>query len=612
MRAARWLRCTGCALSLLVSLAARAGDLPATGPRVADPVTRDLEFRADRLQLDPDLRRLRLEGHVSVWVDRYRLSSEKLALWTEQRSVHVEGPAELAFCPCPSPPLTLRFASAQIAPSEVILHGPTLKAFGVPVLWLPWLWLRAPSEWGLLPLEFAYRGNDGLLLGSGIHAPLARGLDVSGAGYVQGGAEVGVRLTTERTSSFVRWDHLRDTALTVDLRGFASPDAHSSIAWSVDSLRGERALRGPSLLEEVSLRQDRARGAAGYSDGGTTLGIAVEADALRGAPLTSATTVGPSLYVGFGAPLGTSATANADVGVATWSRPGGSSLTALSQRAELRGSARAGPLALDVEGRTRALATLDETGVGYSAASAVVGELSAPFVKELGPPSLSVEHWITPFMTGIAGVTETREPSASPGLAPNGALLVAAGGVRSTLGERTASRAAVSASVQAGYGADGAARGTPLAAWRATGQGTAFALSGEGALAWGTTGVESVTLAVLRVGPALGPFLEGRAAGMASRVPLLARLLSTGFDAPWFSWLTDSGWSVGGRMGVPWTRSFGSTVDVDYDARHGMLLGLRGGVTYRHPCGCLSATAWAGHRAGREGADGFVTVGLSP
>jgi hypothetical protein len=223
-----------------------------------------------------------------------------------------------------------------------------------------------------------------------------------------------------------------------------------------------------------------------------------------------------------------------------------------------------------------------------------------------------MEHWVTPFASALAGGSETRSPSAVPLVAPDGAFLLAAGGIRSTLGETAGSRAAVSASFRAGYASDASARGVPLAAWRATGQGSAFALRGEGVSAWGAADRGTVVLTTLRAGRESSFFLEGRAAGSSGNVPLLARVLSAGFDAPWVPWLADAGWSLGGRLGVPWTRFLASTADADYDLTHRTLLGVRGGMTYRHPCGCLSATAWAGHRTARQGVDGFVTLSLSP
>jgi hypothetical protein len=464
-----------------------------------------------------------------------------------------------------------------------------------------------------LPLDLSYRGNDGFLIGSGVHAPLGEGgLDVTGAGYVKGGAEVSGMLTTERTSSLVRWDHLHDSSMRLDFRGALATGSDGALAWTVDALRGERALHGPSLLEEVALRQDHAIGAAAFADGGAVVGVAVQAASPRGAAISTVSAAGPSSFVGVSAPLGANATASADAGVATWAREDASTLTLIAEHASLRGAVHAGPLAVDVEGRTRGVATLDETSRGYTGSTALVTDVAAPFVKDFGAGATRFEHWFAPFATGIAGLASTRSPSVVPALAPDGAFFVAAGGARTTLGGSAGSRAALSASFEAGYAGDGASQRKPLAAWRVTGQGPSFAVRGEGVFTWSLPRAGNVVLATVRAGRESSLFVEGRAQGTTGTVPLLARVLSAGFDAPWVAWLADTGWSLGARVGAPVTRFLASTAAADYDATNRVLLGVRGGLTYRHPCGCLTATAWAGHRTGRAGADGFVTVGLVP
>jgi hypothetical protein len=570
----------------------------------------ELRFRAERLELDPALSRLRLSGRVSVWFDRYRLTSKRLELTRHAGTVRAEGRAELAFCACSEPPLTLGFSSARLSRTDVVLTAPTVRAFGVPVFWLPWLWVRPRSEWGLLPLKIAYRGEDGLLLGSGVHAPVgAAGLDVSAAGYVRGGVELEGRLLTARTATTVRWDYLHESALALDLRGSVNPAETASIAWSADALRGARALRGPALLEEVALRQDRARAAAGWSDKGVNLGIGVGTAAPRGDALSSVAVVGPDLSVGLGGALGRSATANVDVGVATWAGPDVNSMTLISERAEVRGSARSGPVAFDAGAWTRALATLDVGSEGYVAMAAATSEVSVPLVREFGAPESPLAHWLIPFVTGLAGASDDRTPSAVPAIVGRGGFFMAAAGIRSALGETRGRRGAVSVSAQAGYAGDGAGTDLPVVAWRATGHAALVAVRGEGVTTRGSEPGDTV-LSTLRVGPAGGLFVEGRAFGSRNAVPLIGRLFAAGLDAPWAPWLANPGWSVGGRVGIPWARVVSTTADVDYDATSGVLLGVRGAISYRHPCGCLSAAAWAGHRVARPGADAFVTLAV--
>jgi hypothetical protein len=601
------------AVALLAATAVRAENGPAVPPEplpaslAPDPV---LRFRAERLELDPSLSRLRLSGGVSVGFDRYRLTSQRLELSQRAGTIEVEGRAELAFCACPDPPLTLGFSSATLSRSDVVLAQPTVRAFGVPVFWLPWLWVRPRSEWGVLPLKVAYRGEDGLLLGSGVHAPVGTAsVDVSAAAYFRGGVELEGRLVTERSATTVRWDYLHESALALDLRGSASPGETASIAWSADALRGARALRGPALLEEVALRQDRARAAAGWSEDGVTAGIGVGTAAPRGAATSSGALGGPDLSVGFGGALGRGATANLDAGVATWALPDANTLTLISERGELRGDARAGPVAFDGAARTRALATLDEGRQGYTATAAATGEVSVPFMKEFGAPEAPLSHWVVPFATGQAGMSDTRAPSVVPAIAGTGGFFVAAAGIRSSLGETAARRGAVSVSAQAGYAGDGGGTHRPMLAWRATGRAAAVAVRGEGISTRGSDASDTV-LSTLRVGPEGGWFVEGRAFGTRNAAPLIGRMFAAGLDAPWAPWLGAPGWSVGGRVGVPWTRVVSTTADLDYDATSAVLLGVRGAISYRHPCGCLAAAAWAGHRAARPGADAFLTLSL--
>jgi hypothetical protein len=298
------------------------------------------------------------------------------------------------------------------------------------------------------------------------------------------------------------------------------------------------------------------------------------------------------------------------VGVATWARPDVAAVTLISERAEVRGAARAGPVAFDAGLRTRALATLDEAGEGYAATTEVTGDISVPFVRDFGASESPLSHWVVPFVAGHAGAADSRAPSAVPIVVGNGGFFTAAAGIRSTLGEVAGRRGAVSVSAQAGYAGDGRGTNVPVVAWQATGRAPVFSVRGEGVSTRGS-GTGDVVLSTLRVGPEGGLFVEGRVFGQRNGVPLIGRLFAAGLDAPWAPWLAEPGWSVGGRVGVPWTREVSTTADVDYDATSAELLGLRGAISYHHPCGCLSAAAWAGHRAARPGADAFVTLSLA-
>jgi hypothetical protein len=590
---------------------AHAADV-SPGPGASGDAPRRAEFRADRVELEPGKERLELDGNVVVAVDRYRLTSDHLSLERGPRGVVVEGSGRVALCPCPNPPVSFGFQSATVAPpTDLFLEQPTLRVAGVPVLWLPYLWLRAPSRVGLLPLRVAYRGNDGVLLGSGVHLPVTNesALDLAAAGYVRGGAELDARLGTPRTTTDVRWDYFRGGAVYGDLRGSLPPDRGATVAWSVDALRGARALRGPSMLEEVALRQDRARGFAGFAGDGAFVGLLVSASAARGGALGSVDAAGPGAHAGFGAALGESGSADVDAGITTLGQGTAGSTTLITQRGELRYDTSGGPLVASAEARTRALATLGPFTSGHTATAGLGADIALPFVKSFGTPDAPLQHWITPFVAGIGGATHAATPSVVPPLARDGAFYVASGGIRSTVGESAGHRSAVSVAARGGAVGEGTEIPVAVLAWTAAAQAPGAALSGVGvSSASGPRG--HLVISEARVGREDGVYLGGHVMSRVGTIPIASRLLS-GWDAPWVPWLERTGWSVGGRTGVLWTRWLASAVDGDFDLTSRTLLGVRGTLGYRHPCGCLAISLWGGHRLGRGSVDSWLTIDLA-
>ena len=529
----------------------------------------------------------------------------------------MRGPGWFAFCPCPEPPITVGFTGARIAlPGDLILENPTLRAGGVPVAWLPLLWLRSPRRVGLLPLKVAYRGDDGLLLGSGVHVPLGEAdqVDVRAAGYVKGGVDLETRLSTRRSESFVRWDYFDGSLLALDLRGSVAPVPGGSLAWSADALRGERALAGPVLLEEAALRQDRVRVATGVSDGRATIAFTALADAPRGGAIQSLGAAGPGLHAGFGSALGTIGAAEVDVEVATLHVPNAGSTTIVVHHGEVRMDARGGALLVAVQARSRAALTVNENESGTTGAAGVSGELSAPFVKRFGRADAPFEHWITPFAGGTVGVARSEMPSVFPALAPDGMFAIVASGVRTTVGEIAGRRSALTMALKGGALVEGRDASTGFVAARGVADERPFSFHEESVVV--PRSYASVHVLEARIGTLQGLFVSARMHESFGVVPVLARFAFSGqdggWDAPWVEWFERTGASVGGRVGVPWTSWLTTRTDVVYDATARELLGVRGSLAYLHPCGCLRVSLWGGERVGRHGPDAFLTVDLAP
>lgn len=602
---------------LAITLTARFAAAAETGDASIAGGDSRVRFRADRLSLDTKLEKLELSGDVVVTADRYRLSSDRLTLERGPRGVVVGGGGRVAFCPCPEPPVTFGFRSALVAPpTDLLLEQPTLYIGPVPVLWLPYLWLRSPDRLGVLPLHFAYRGQDGPLIGSGVHVPLGRSrLDLAAAGYTKGGVDTEMRLTTLRTTTRVRWDYLRDSLIMADLRGALNPSERASLAWSADALRGDRALRGPVSLEEAALRQDRARAVAAYSSGTTTAGLGVIADGRRGDSVLGAGTLGPSGYAGASTPIGASGMLHAGASVATLRVGAGTSITFASARGEARASESIGAVALDLEARTRSVVTVGESAAGHMASVGGSVEVSLPLMREFGDRPRPMQHWITPFVTAAGGAVDEAGPSVADALLPSGGFYSMSAGVRTTLGDVAGDRSAITSSIASGM-MGGAERPTPALSASTGGRSGILAMRGDLVSLVEQRSRPSLAIVHGRVGSDDGIFLSARTVFESSPMPVSARLFSaSAWDAPWVPWLDRAGWTLGASLGVPWTRWLATRADVDYDATNRELLGIRGGASYLHRCRCLALAVWSGTRLGRriQGIpDSWITVDLMP
>ncbi len=613
----------GCVASLLAAPVARAQATPSDDPPALPegpeappaPPRYRVDFRAGRVEVDPKLQKLELADEVEVVVGRYRLESERLRVERTSRGVLVDGAGRLALCPCPDAPVTIGFRAATLAPpTDVLIEQPTLYLGDVPVLWLPYLWLRSSDRLGLLPPKVAWRADGGLLLGSGVHAPLgARStLGLRAAGYLRGGAQVEARLSTPRSETEVRWDHYRQSLLGLDSRASLRGPGAARVNWDVDAIRGPRGRRGLLELEPAARRYDRLAVAAVLARAPVTLGLGARALDARAEPVTELGVAGPFVSLGAGAALGSSGNLAGLTRVQSLSDADGFTESRVDQDLELSLAEVVGPLSLAITARQRSRSRILPDDTSLAAWGGAGARVALPLVRSFGAERPFV-HLVEP----DAELGLLLASQAAPGalrVLPEGAAAGAFAGARTALGRR-GSRSAAELRLAAGAitevgdpGAldpDLAVKGHVLAADELVAARLDAGVVPDAA--------SLVLISRVRLGRADGLHLAAHAEGSLGGEPLLSRFVdSDRWDAPLLGWFDRPGWSGGGGVVVPWTEWLASTAATEWDLSAGRWLSIRGGTGYRHPCGCLGVVAWAGQRLGRDGVDAWVSLNLLP
>jgi len=581
----------------------------------APPPVRGREFRVDfsarHLDVDAELGELSLSGDAEVTVGRYRLGGDRIRLKRGPRGIAVEGGGDIAFCSCDKPPITLGYSSVTIAPpSDVVIKHAVLRAGGVPLFWLPYLWLRSPDRVGLLFPSAEWRGDDGLLVGSGVHVPFesnqgrpaARALDLGGFGYIKGGARVDARLLTPESSTLVRWDYRDGTALGLDAHGAVTGQTAAVWAYDVDSSLGARGRTSLSSLEAAARRYDHGRLGVGTT-GSVMFALGAEANAPRGAWLTDPLSLGPFALLSTGGALGDSTSYALDLGAVSALRAGerrtDNAETRGLERGSLQSAISAGP----------ALAELGafEQGELLSAPAQAVSKLRAGAGLALSLPLLRrfehVSHLIAPEVMGRVerqywdGAAETH--------------LITTAGVTTALGS----------------GARGAAARLRLAAgwagWKDDLQPVTTATLSSDArwLGLRVTGVAeprgraAEATGRLRLGARGGTALTGYAEARTTRAPAIAAAEANGQVLPSFYELgayDREGLTTGAELALGLTSALlvGGGGDVDPVAKQ--LLAVRSFARYRHACGCVAVAAFASERQGRGGFDAGLSLDLMP
>jgi hypothetical protein len=613
----------------------------------------NLRTRAQQVSFDPQQRTLELSGDVRVDAPPFHLRSERIRLSRTRYGIEVDGKGTLAFCPCLGTPLRVDFDHAIVAPpGDLILKDPTLRFYGVPVLPLPYFWLRSDEKLGVLPPDLAYRGQDGFFVGGGAHVPWkSRGqklaLDLRSGWYTMGGFAIDARLRTPVSTTAVRYDRLpgapapsipgtpesTDDGVVVDARG-ATHDAELGVAWDVDAIRGRRGVVATTDLDAAAKPYDRAavEGSLRPSAGPFVVSTGVRAVMRRGGGPADVDAVGPVTSLRASGAAGSFVTYDATVEggalrVAGASVvPGSPTPDAMSfARAELgvTAAATAGPIGASLSLRSAGDVAADAKRNGADRAGTARVHVGAPLARAYGgggdDRATMNDPWVhvvEPFVEGavlaadgdaILGTRVGRAAALIEGTAP-----VAEAGAATTLG-RWGKREAVDLAVSAGSAFDSRetrSGARPLARGRA-----AATLAWVGAWADGAAVAADdlarpgwTAVARTRIGRVDRPRLLGSIAARDGVDPVLARLLGGAELQPPAGFLATEATTGNAALVVPWSNVVTTSLGADGDATRGELVAARAGLELRDRCGCLTLRANGSHRLGRGGVDVWIAL----
>jgi hypothetical protein len=489
-------------------------------------------------------------------------------------------------------PLSLEVSRARLTFSgssvdEILLRGATLRAWGLPVLPLPWLLLRSERHWGLLPPRAALRARDGVLVGAGVHAPLgsAGGLSLEPALYLRGGHEVLATARLREGTVGVRWDRRGQDLLAVSGQGRVAPK-EGAVLWSVDAVRGPRARPGTIDLEAAARPYDQGKlawvvpWAGSFSSG-------VRGFAPRG---EGAYRAGPQVSWS-GSSRGGSVSWWAD-GLAL-GQEGGAALSLARSELRLGRAWWWGPLRLRPEARLLGSAGAGgEPGAGWASLRARgVVRADVPLLRRGERSSWLLSPGVQAGALGSRRAGEEPE-EVFPGTPPESAAFSSVFIRNFWVHDGGSVQLVPEVAVLRSEGG-----------WRPVGRGQLAAEGGwlRAALEGATTGAEgSVAAATLEAGRAGGWRGTLRIEGQQGRGPVESR------------WLREEGPWVGGWFERPvWSGEAGAGVGGWMELTGARWLGHRMDFLYESPCRCLRVGLHGSTRLGREGVDlwGTLTLG---
>lgn len=638
----------------------------ALGPRS------NMRTRAEQVSFDAREKSLELVGNVRVDAPPFHLRSQRIKLTRTKYGIDVDGKGSLAFCPCLGTPLKVEFDHAIVAPpGDLILQNPTLRFYDVPILPLPWFWLRSDEKLGVLPPDIAYRGQDGLFLGGGVHVPWKWGagkhaLDLRSGGYLASkspvkhgvdGFVIDARLRTPSSTTKIRFDRLpgapapslpltpaesADEGLLVDARG-ATMKKELGVAWDADVLRGRRGVAAATELDAAAKPWDRASIEGALRTGDLTVATAMRTVTRRGGGIGDIEAGGPIATLRASGALSSAITYDATVeggslrltGTAVAPAPVGrtrlasDALTFVRAETGARAVATTGPVESSLALRGIADVTQDGRSDGDDRAVSSRARLALPLAKVIADPLARPDrkaraaeesndpwiHVIEPFVeAGILHGKSDGMLGLRPGrsaAAIEGTAQLATGGLATSLG-RWGSKEALDALV-----AGGIAFGANLDVVRALVRGR-LALSTRpigasadvGLVTSGEGGpANGVAMASrVRLGPQDGVRVLVNAASRDRVDPLLARALVDAPLEPASGFLVAEGTTGAAGLVIPWSRVVTTSAGADADLTAGELVAARGGIELRDRCGCLTIRLNGAHRVGRTGVDVWLAI----
>jgi hypothetical protein len=631
-------------LSLAVAVLDAERALAESGP---------VQVSAERIELDAESQELILRGDVELDSAPFHLTSPELRLSRSKHGIVIRGQGRIAFCPCLAQPLAVAFRGATVAPpGDLFVDQPTLEVFHVPVFWLPFFWLRSRGSVGMLAPTIAYRGQDGLFLGEGVHLPwtpgdTASGLDLEAGAYLKGGVATEATLRTPESVTTLRWDHLAHGAgagtpqgvdaadgVAVDARGAttnATGLGRPSLAWDVDALRGQRGVVSTTDVDAASRVFDRVSGEATLRSDGWAVSSGVRATNIRGDGIGDLGAAGPVASVRRDGTVG-------DVG-AYDARVEGGALTGASLATTSFGRAAAGLLLATRTGPFRTTWSVRGAGDvaaagaldGFDGAAQTRVELALPIERAFPSSAPNDPYWhrVEPRIeAGALGAGSQSAVFDSPasGFAPiptasaasnNGSSLgtlsgvawLADGGVSSTFG-RWGAKEGIELRASAGAAGSTQESAAAVLRWRGAGSTPWLGLGAEGAHVLGGEAPGYALAARLRVGPLTSLHFGANVAAREGVDPVLARALT---DAPLpasMGFLAAGGWTGGARLSVPLTTYLTAGGGADADLSAERLLAGRGSLEFHDRCGCVVIAANGAERLGRPGVDVWLTVSL--